>query len=746
MSRASAEVLVETKLRAPRARKEWVERAELVDYLTGQSAPLVLVEGPAGSGKTTLIAQWQLSPAESRRFAWISLDDGDNDPGRLWWHVACALQRACPGYRADDVLAAARSRRPEPGGTLLPLLISELARLREPVVLVLDDYHLVTAPDCRNQIASLLLHVPQGVQLVLITREEPALPLAQLRTSGNLVEVRAPELRFTPAQAAALVAAVVGIELTEAELAGLVDRTEGWPAGVYLAALAARGRPSPGAFIGQFSGDSRFVADFLADDVLSRQPAAVRQFLLRTSILSRFCAPLCDALTGSSDSAEMIDVLERENLFVVPLDDTRQWFRYHHLFAQMLRSELTRAEPETVLALHQRASAWHRRSGSADEAIRHAQAAGDVAGVISLIAAHWAAYVDAGQVTTVRDWLTALGAANITASPVAAHCAAWAAALAGDRESLRRWLPAVGAGDLQGPLPDGIASLQSSAALLAGTFGFEGIGPMRDAAAAAVALEADPASPWHALARASYGAALYWSGDPYAAAVQAKEASSGTGPIAIIRMLGFAILALIAVDDGNLADAQRAAQAAQQILAGADPGLREAPQSSLTFTAVGAILARRGQLAEARREFERALGIRRRQSAISPWLTLEILLRLAPVLRDLGDRPGASALVAEARQLLVSSPGGAEAQLARLARVERRLGGRLRAISPGMPLTGREKTVLALLGGPLSLREIGQELHLSQNTVKTHTRAIYRKLGVASRREAVTRSRETGQG
>jgi LuxR family maltose regulon positive regulatory protein len=735
--------LLETKLEAPRARPEWVERTGLVARLTALTPRLLLVEAPAGYGKTTLVAQWRLSLAKRRRFAWITLDAGDNDPGRLWWQVAAALQRACPGFSADDVLAAAATQSRDPTRTLLPLLVSELAKLREPVVLVLDDYDLVTEPACHDQLAFLLPHLPQAVQVVLITRGEPPLPLAELRAAGGLAEIRAPDLPFTPAQAAGLVAAVAGVELSEAELADLADRTEGWPAGIYLAALAARGCPSPRGFLAQFSGDSRFVGDFLADDVLSRQPAGVRQFLLRTSILGRFSAPLCDAVTGSSGSAETIDTLAREGLFVVPLDDTRQWFRYHRLFAQMLRGELARTEPETVLVLHERASGWHRRRGSAAEAVRHAQAAGDVAGVVSLIAAHWSAYVDAGQLATVQGWLAWLGAGNIAASPVAAHCAAWAAALSGDRESLRRWLPAVVAGEGQGALPDGIRSLQSSAALLAGTFGFAGIGPMRAAAATAVTLEPDPASPWHALARASYAAALYWSGDLEAAAVQAKEAASGTGAIALIRMLGHALLALIAVDEGNLADAQGGVHAAQEILAGADPSLREVPQSSLTFTAAGALLARRGQLTDARSKLEHALGLRRRQPDISPWPTLEILLRLAPVRHDLGDRPGAIALAAEARQLLLRSPDGGEAQLARLDRVQRRLGGKVRARSRGAPLTEREAAVLALLRGPLSLREIGQELHVSRNTVKTHTQALYRKLGVTNRHEAVTRGRAT---
>jgi LuxR family transcriptional regulator, maltose regulon positive regulatory protein len=738
---ATLDTPLETKLHPPRARKEWMERGDLVDYLAGAPARLLLVNAPAGFGKTTLIAQWHSSPAESRPFAWISLDPDDNDPGRLWRHVAYAMQRACPGFSPDDVLAATRAPIPDFAGTLLPRLLSELARLPEPVVLVLDDYHVIKDRNCHDQVDFVLLHLPPTVQLVLITRADPPLPLARLRATADMAEVRAQDLRFLPAEVAQLVGAVAGIELSQDDLADLADRTEGWPTGVYLAALSLRGHCSPSTFIREFTGDSRFVVDFLAEEVLSQQSPEVRQFLARTSILSRFCAPLCDAVNGAAGAAAIIDLLERENLFVVPLDDTRQWFRYHHLFAQVLHSELARTEPEIVPALHERASAWFLHSGLADEAISHAHAARDVAGVVNLIAWHWYAYVASGDVATVRRWLGALGDATVSADPVAAHVAAWAAALSGDRESLRRWLPLVEAGEHDGPLPDGFRSLQSSAALLQGTFGFDGIGPMRDAAAEAIRLETDPASPWHALARAAYATALYWSGDLPAAAEHAQAALSSPSSIGLIRMLALATLALTEVDEGELAHAEQLAHSAREIVADAGPGLGAAPQSSLAFTAVGAVASRRGRLIQARREFEHALKLRRRQPGISPWATVEILLRLAPVLADSGDRPEAAVLLAQARQVLTLAPDGADAQLARLERTERSLAARPRNGSLGGPLTEREATVLRLLRGSLSLREIGEELYLSQNTIKTHTRAIYRKLGVSTRDEAIAMGR-----
>jgi len=728
---------LETKFHAPRVRAEWIQRGEMVDCLAGVSARLLLVSAPAGFGKTTLVAQWNSGPGKNRAVAWVSLDPDDDDPAQLWWLVTSALQRACPGFNAKAVMESFRAEILDFAGTVLPLLLNELATLPEPVVLVLDDYHVIKDRDCHDQVAFALQHLPPTVRLVLITRADPALPLARLRATGEMAEIRAQELRFSPAEVAELVAAVADVNLAPPELADLVDRTEGWPAGVSLAALSLRGHPSPSAFIDQFTGDSRFVVDFLAEEVLGRQPAEVRQFLARTSILSRFCAPLCEAVDGSADAAAVIDVLERENLFVVPLDDTRHWFRYHHLFAQVLRSELARAEPEMLPTLHKRASAWFLRSGLADEAISHAHAARDVAGVINLIAWHWYAYVASGEVATVRRWLRTLGDEVIGADPVAAHCAAWTAALSGDREALRRWLPVVKSAKHDGPLPDGFRSPQSSAALLEATFGFDGIGPMRDAAVEAIRLEPDQASPWHALARAAYATALYWCGDRAAAAEQAQAALSSPSPVGLIRMLAFATLALAEVDEGELTRAEQLARSAREIVADAGPGFSEEPQSSLVHTATAAAAVRRGRLDEARREFEHALELRRRHPGISPWATLEILLRLAPVMLDSGDRPGAARLLAEARQLLDSRPDGADAQVARLGRAERRLAGPPPAVSPAVPLTEREAAVLGLLGGSLSQREIGRELYVSQNTIKTHVRAIYRKLGVSTRHDAI---------
>ena len=739
--RPALAVPIETKLHPPVARVEWLPRHELVSQLTASPAKLVLVEAPAGFGKTTLIAQWWSSPSERRSFAWLSLDRGDDDPGRLWWHIACALYRACPGMDGADVLRALRAQDPDIDGTVLPMLINALAALPDEVVLVLDDFHLIREQACLEQTASFLVHLPATAQLVVTTRATPALPLARLRAAGDLVEIGMRGLRFAPPDAAAFLRQVGGTELGQPDLDQIVQRTEGWPAGLYLAALSLRGHSSPADFVRDFTGDNRFIVDFLAEEVLGRQPPEIRQFLARTSVLGRFCAPLCAAVTGAGDAAGIIEVLERENLFVVPLDETRRWFRYHHLFAQVLHAELVRTEGGLIPELHRRAGAWHRAAGSAGEAVQHALAGADPAEAIDLIARHWPAYIGVGRAGTVRDWLRLLGDDQIAASPLAAHCAAWAAALTGEPEPVRRWLPVIEAAQHDGMLPDGIRSMASSAALLRGVYGFDGLSIMRRSAAVAAGLEDDPGSPWYTLARAAHGFALYLSGELEAAAPPLEQAVASDGSATLVGVLAYAALALTALELGQLTRARELALTARRLAA--QDELAETPQSSMAYTAAGAVYAAEGRFKEGRSELRRAVRVRRQFPGLSPWATLEAELRLAEVLLAMGDSGGAAELLSEADGVLTLFPDGTGWLRARLGRLRRQLVP-ARRMSPDDCLTGREEDVLRLLRGSLSLREISRELYVSPNTVKTHAQAIYRKLGVSSRHDAVRRGREIG--
>src|SRR5215471_54721 len=732
---------IETKLHPPGARAEWVERSALIDELTQTTAKLVLVDAPAGFGKTTLVAQWRSSAAETRPFAWVSLDRGDSDPGRFWWYVVSALTRACPEIDGEAILAELRAQAPEFPESVLPMLANELAAISAPVVLVLDDYHVIKDRSCHEQIAFLLLHLPPTAQLVIITRADPPLPLARLRAAGEMTEVRARELRFTPEEAAELLLAVADVLLSGPDLSQLMERTEGWPAGVYLAAISLRGHPSPHAFIRQFTGNNRFIVDFLAEEVLSRQPGEIQQFLARTSPLARFCAPLCDAVTGTTGGAGIIEVLERENLFLVPLDDNRQWYRYHHLFAQVLRSRLARIEPALMTTLHERASAWLEQAGQAEEAIQHALAAADVTRAVRLIARYWHAYVDSGRTATISGWMRALGDDRIGASPLAAHCAAWAAGFAGDRNGVRRWLAVLEAGSHDGPLPDGMRSLESSAALLRASFGFDGLPVMRESAAAAARIENDPASPYYALARGTLGFCHYLSGD-YAAAVRPLEEAVQSEPsLLLVRMFAYAVLAMVLVERGRLSRAQECAHAARDVAITGDLG--RLPQTVMAYAAAGAVQAARGQFDQARSELEPVFELRRKTPGLGPWSTLVPTLLLARIRLEAGDQPGAKELAEEAREVLTALPDGTGVLRARLAELDRRIGGNHEPRT-AEPLTGREVAVLHLLGGTLSLREIGQELCVSANTVKTHTQAIYRKLGVSTRDEAVAQGKRLG--
>jgi ATP/maltotriose-dependent transcriptional regulator MalT len=737
-------ILMASKFHPPDPRREWVSRHHLARRLGAEDAKLALVHAPAGFGKTIAVSQWRAAEIPGRAFAWVSLDPGDDDPVRLWSHIVSSLQRACPSLAGEDLLALLRVRVPDISGQLVPSLVNALAGLRERVVLVLDDFHLVGARRCHEQIESLLASLLPPAKIVIISRTVPPFQVARLRAAGEMTEIGMCELRFTPEEAARLISSVAGRPLGQCDLAELVERTEGWPAALYLAALSLRSQPDPGVFVHEFTRGNRYVADYLLEEVISRQPEHIIRFLTDTAILDRFTAALCNAVTARRDAAEIIDMLERENLFLVALDESRQWFRYHHLFCQALRARLASAEPTLVPLLHQRASEWFRTHGSPEEAIGHALAAGDTDVAVEVMAAHWYSYVNVGRMETVSGWLKALGDRILTVNPLAAHTAAWIAALSGQSGTVQRLLPVIDAGEGGGPLPDGMRSLRSSAALLRAMFGFDGIRVMRESAATAVKLEDDPASPWHVLALTVHGFSLYLSGEPGAAHVLRRAVLSGVAD-PVIRLAATSIAAVAAIAEGRLAEGK---VLADEALRSAEDGLRNAPQASLAYTAVASGWAEEGRLEEARRELLRALQSRRRWLEMSPWPTLEIMFRLAAVLHGMGDDAGAATLVTEIDDALTSLPDGAEAQRARLELLGQRLG-----IAPGteptvegqaLGLTAREMTVLRMLRGTMSIPEIAQELRLSSNTIKTHNRAIYRKLGVSARPAAVTRARGLG--
>ena len=440
------DVLLATKLHVPRPRPDLVPRPRLAERFDEELARgLMLVCAPAGFGKTVLLADW--ARRGQQPVAWLSLDVGDNDPARFWRHGVAALDQARPGI-AGRVGLLLGPPAPSSYEGLVTALINELAAGpdADQVLLVLDDYHLIDSEAVHASLAFLLEHRPPGLHLVLASRSDPPLPLARLRGGGQLAELRAAELRFTADEAAALLrqgAAVSGATLPDTAVAALAARTEGWAAGLQLAALSLRGRPDAAGFMAAFTGSHRYVLDFLTEEVLEHQSEHVRTFLLETSVLERLSGPLCDAVTGRTGSQALLEQVERAGLFLVPLDEVRGWWRYHHLFADLLRARLQQEQPDRVAQLHRNAAAWHQERELADDAIRHAMAAGDMDRGARLIEQHYDTVCNLrGETVTTQRWLTALPAELVRSRPRLLLAQAQLAATAGQPDAAESLLEA----------------------------------------------------------------------------------------------------------------------------------------------------------------------------------------------------------------------------------------------------------------------------------------------------------------
>jgi LuxR family maltose regulon positive regulatory protein len=415
-----ASTLVETKFFVPRTRRSLVVRPRLTERLSrGAEAKLTLISAPAGFGKTTLLAGWLAGAAtDTRSVGWLSLDESDGEPATFWAYVIAALQTAVPGVGASALPLLQSDRQPIE--TVLAAVLNELSVVPNDVHLVLDDYHLVDGPEIRPGVAFLLEHLPPQVHLVLSTRADPQLPLARLRSRGELVEIRAADLRFTSEEVRAYLNDVVGLDLAAQDIAVLEGRTEGWVAALQLAALSLQGRDDVGGFIAGFAGDDRYIVDYLVEEVLQRQTEQVRTFLLRTCLLERLSGPLCDAVTGEHGARATLEGLDRANLFVVPLDDSRQWYRYHHLFADVLKAHLLDEKADEVIELHRRASRWYEQNGQPSPAVRHALAAGDVERAADLIERAMPALRRSRQDATIRSWLDVIPDEVVRVRPVLA--------------------------------------------------------------------------------------------------------------------------------------------------------------------------------------------------------------------------------------------------------------------------------------------------------------------------------------
>ena len=650
--------LVAAKTRIPATRAEVVPRFRLVERLCdGLSQDgcfarrLTLISAPAGSGKTTLAGLWvrhclQVDPG--LRVAWLSLDEGDRDPALFVSHLRAALQGAAP-----TAGAAARAD----GETLMTALLNELADIGRRILLVLDDYHAAAGEEVDSAATLLIDYLPPHLHVAIVTRAEPELPLARYRARGQVVELRAEDLCFDPAEAADFLGRTMNLSITEDEVASLEQRTEGWIAGLQLAALSLRGRGDTAAFISSFAGSHRFVVDYLVEEVLLRETDEVRDFLLRTSILDELCVPLCDAVAGGNGRA-MLDALERANLFLVPLDDQREWYRYHALFAEALRSRLATERQAETADLHGRASAWYAREGFPEEAIRHALAARDYGSAASFIELRWHAMDMEYRTAAWLDWARQLPQDIIRSRPVLCLGYGWALLDTGDLEASEEWFrdaenPAPGmlvADEEQyRSLPSSIAVARAYRALASGD-----IPGTVDQARRAATLA--PAGDWlRRTASASLlSLALYADGDLRAAEEAMTSCISITRAAGrLVEALGMVfLLAEIRVSLGRLRDAERACAESLRLATG-----REEPVLHVTadlHRAMSEILLVRGDLDAAGEE----LGIGRDQgeeASTTDW-RYRVSITEARVAEARGDLQGALELLDEAERFHIRTP------------------------------------------------------------------------------------------
>jgi len=432
-----ADVLLQTKLyrlaRSLAQRPFLVPRTHLNHKLNaGLSGKLILVSAPAGFGKTTLVAAW-LDELGGKQIGigWLSLDDNDNDPVRFLVYLVAALQTAVPGM-GETALHLLHSPLPPPAETILTLLINEISQHNQTLVLVLDDYHVVTVPAIHQALTFLLDHLPSQLRLLITTRSDPPLPLSRLRARHQVVEIRTNDLRFSLDEVRLFFSQVMDLTLSNEEMAALEQRTEGWVAGLQLAGLSMQGRDDLPDFVAAFTGSNRFILDYLTDEVLEQRPPGTRNFLLQTAILDRLCGPLCAAITGQSGSQAILEQLEQANLFLIPLDEERHWYRYHHLFAEVLRQRLLQEQPDLLEELHHRASIWHEQNTLLVEAVRHAFLSLDHERAALLIERSASAWLEAGIVSTLRGWLDTLPEGIIRARPQLNLIYAYALSYTGD--------------------------------------------------------------------------------------------------------------------------------------------------------------------------------------------------------------------------------------------------------------------------------------------------------------------------
>ena len=730
--------LIAAKLLRPLVRSGTIRRSSLIERLSrGDCPPIVSVVAPAGYGKTTLLSQWAESNGQA--YAWVSVDEADNDPKVLLRYVAEALNAVEPiDRRVFDALASPASSVP---GSVVPRLGHAFTSMTSPVALVLDDVHLLHDTECRAALSVLADHVPAGSRLAFAGRSEPPVRVARLRAEGKIVEISAADLSLTREESSALLRAAQ-VALGEEDVAKLHERTEGWAAGLYLAALFLREGGTSEDAAASFGGDDRFVTEYVESELLARISRPQRVFLTRTAVLERICEPLCEAVVDQPGSGAMLADLAASNLLLVPLDRRGQWYRYHHLFRDMLLAELERREPGLIPVLRRRAAGWYLRNGLPEEALEAFMAAGDVDESARLVEQLWLPTDRQGRVTTVLRWLRWLRDRDaIKRHPILVVVAALLHAWIGSPVEAERWAEVVDDWYQDRARPDDPVTEAWAAVLWCGLcrHGVEQMRSDADEAArkfAAVGLAAPVAQLYQGFARVLCG-------DPDGGEEFLADAISlgdvGSPPTFMAALVQ---RSLLATRRNQWGQAEALASQADSVLRRA--GLEESILTPLVCAAQARVALHRGDLPAVRQELVSAQRLRSLLTYADPHHAVLVRIELARVHLALADPAGARTLMREIDEVLKRRPalgtlvGEAGALRAQLANAPSS------SVPGASALTAAELRLLPLLSTHLSFAEIGAELFLSPNTAKTHAVAIYRKLGATSRGQAVSRARELG--
>ena len=727
-------LLLAAKLSVPQPRRGIASRDVVIEWARSSGCRVVGVTAPAGYGKSTLLVEW--ARADARRVAWVALDRFDDDPTTLLTLLASAYVRLAPDN--PDLIAGMAGMGVSVLGRAAPRLAAALRASPAPFLLLLDDVHELRSPACHDVLSVVISGIPPGSQLVAASRYEQPY-LARLRAAGDAMEVLAGDLALDAGQAVRIFSSA-RVTLTAEAAAAVTARTEGWPVGLQLAAMIARDGGGDPAGI---TGDDRYVSDYLYREALSRQPEDVQRFLRRTAVLDQVSAPLCDALLDEPGTQGRLRGIETAGLFLVPLDRRREWFRYHALFREFLLSELRRLEPEAIPKLHLRAADWYEANGSPALALEHLLNTAERERCIHLVAELTLPTYQAGRMSTVQRWLTALGDAALQSYPPLAVLAGYVAVFAGHNTEADRLAHLVEGASFEGVMLDGTASFDSARAMLLALMCRAG--PHRMLQDASLAMVSEPSwSPWRDTALILCGEAQLMIGDQVRAADLFAQSS------ALARSLSntdsFVVseseLALLAMDQGRWAAAAGHADAA--LAAIEENWVQDYSMSLLPFAVAARLCVHRGDVKEANRQLNRAMRVRSSCTFVFSWLAVRARLQLAKVYLSLGEQTASRHLLLEIDDILHHRPDlGVLVDEVSAFRDIVNLSTGVGAAG-GSPLSPAELRLLPYLQTHLTIREIGERLFISRNTVNTEIGSIYRKLGVASRGDAVQQATAIG--